>query len=430
MKNSQRPKPEEQLSLFSESERPHIPTLAYREMRLICSGQLTQEQVRRYREAWTVSAPFVQQLQELSAVDRLRRVQQLGDKKNTWSLPTRHRSTAVKLSGIPYVRHTRFDHSALCAWVSCVLGSCLGCSADEIRHLIASGQLHDIGHPALSHVTELFVQTQTGRNHEAESIARIGFDPSIQKCLSLHHVDPKQVVGIIEEKGYLGAIQGIADTLSYLILDREMVGDQLDPSILARVAASFVAGARSSEHITILDPEPFKDILEYRAELFERLYEHPLNELMAAAKVALLEDLFEHDAIEPSWLYVYDDHRLLEQVQQFVFLQLQSVKDAPWLRTLYRLGFQGEFDPERWHYQALLSSREAWKALEKEEKYPRALFVASGNFLGKKYVFLDSTGHEVVLKTKDVIRERKGTSELAQMEASVRAVPVYFFQKH
>ncbi|WP_406656472.1 HD domain-containing protein [Methanolobus sp. ZRKC2] len=81
---------------------------------------------------------FEQMLVNTRHVQRLRNIQQLGLVDNVY----------------PGANHTRFEHSIGTMHMASVIGHSLELEEEDIRKIRIAGLLHDVGHPAFSHVVE------------------------------------------------------------------------------------------------------------------------------------------------------------------------------------------------------------------------------------------------------------------------------------
>lgn len=81
---------------------------------------------------------FEQMLVNTRHVQRLRNIQQLGLVDNVY----------------PGANHTRFEHSIGTMHMASVIGRSLELEQEDIRRIRVAGLLHDVGHPAFSHVVE------------------------------------------------------------------------------------------------------------------------------------------------------------------------------------------------------------------------------------------------------------------------------------
>lgn len=186
--------------------------------------------------------------------------------------------------------HSRFDHSELLAEQVKFAGIKAGLSNDKIKEMIAAAWLHDIGHSALSHVSDVVLEKYKFGNHEQRGVKAIeDVRGSISKVLVAHGVDPKNVSEIINEKGYLGKLQSIFDTLSYLVIDSDIVKRPLYKNQGAELISDLRRIDKEKELIVIGTLEKWQQLLENRAIMMRDIYLHPDNRRNRAATRVLLE---------------------------------------------------------------------------------------------------------------------------------------------
>jgi HD superfamily phosphohydrolase len=91
----------------------------------------------------------------------------------------------IRLLGtMPYIRrvspsYSRYEHSLAVAYLSVVASRVLHLSDHARTLLAATGLLHDVGHPALSHAAEVFLRRREGRFHHGHTsriISRLARD--------------------------------------------------------------------------------------------------------------------------------------------------------------------------------------------------------------------------------------------------------------
>ena len=140
---------------------------------------------------------------------RLRRIKQLGFTNLVY----------------PSTTHTRFEHSLGATYLAGKFADYLELDEDDREHLRAAAMLHDIGHGAYSHTSEMaFVKE--GYSHEDFSVRKIRED-SISGVLEEHGVSPDRVVSLVRGEGELGQIIAgdiDVDRMDYLMRDSHYSG--------------------------------------------------------------------------------------------------------------------------------------------------------------------------------------------------------------
>lgn len=246
---------------------------------------LTPKEKERMKEIDGQVDTLIKKLKETPEIRRLNGLNQLGgviSYKNYANLPEGAESRTQTF-------HTRHNHSELLAEQAKYAGTKLGLPLEEIKILVASAWLHDIGHPALSHVCDELLKKR-GRGDHEERTARIISEKSgpIAKLLSGNGIDPEKVVETIREKGYLGQLQSIFDTLSYLVIDSAAVENPIYEDMGAELISDLAGINKEKKHLVVRTPELWQNLLEKRAEMMRDVYLHPANRRHRAAIRQLL----------------------------------------------------------------------------------------------------------------------------------------------
>ncbi|QZA87770.1 HD domain-containing protein [Salinarchaeum sp. IM2453] len=148
-------------------------------------------------------------LLDSSAVQRLRRIRQLG----TVSLV------------YPSANHTRFEHSIGVYHLVDRSLSHLPIHDQRAETLRAAGLLHDIGHAPFSHNIEDVLERHIGKSHD--EVADIINGTDIERILKEHDISPTEVINLIVGDGqFSDLISGELDVdrMDYLVRDAHHTG--------------------------------------------------------------------------------------------------------------------------------------------------------------------------------------------------------------
>lgn len=118
--------------------------------------------------------------------------------------------------------HTRAEHSIAAAGQGLAIAQQFELSFKQCQLLVAALLLHDIGHAWFSHRGEHLIAPYTG-GHEQVGYKLVREDAEIRAVLEAFGLNVEEVIEIMAEKGPLGTIQSIADSL-YLVLDSHALG--------------------------------------------------------------------------------------------------------------------------------------------------------------------------------------------------------------
>jgi HD-GYP domain-containing protein (c-di-GMP phosphodiesterase class II) len=218
--------------------------------------------------------------------------------------------------------HTRYHHSELLAEQIKFAGVKLGLSIEEIKILVSSAWLHDIGHPALSHVGDELLKKKGRGDHESRAIKLITDEKgNIFRALKKHGIEPQKIAETIKEEGYLGSLQSVCDTLSYLIIDSAMVGKHIYHDTGAGLIGDLSGIDKQRNIIIVKTTELWKDFLEKRASLMKDLILHPFHRRCRAAVRQLLLLALDEQAVTLEQLEKGSDEIIAN-------LQSQVQKDA------------------------------------------------------------------------------------------------------
>lgn len=294
-----------------------------------------EEFFERYGEA-------IEDLLTCPAIVRLGAIQQLGIKRNPPASVFYDRPGRVSryLLTVPYL-HTRLMHVVQVA-AHVVAGAVL---LGLHPHLIATGAfaalLHDVGYGAYGHDGDDCLVAWGEPGHEARGQALVERDPDILESLGLAHLNPKSVIVVMRERGFLGGLLSVCDTLAYVQHDARMAGRPLPDRFGYEALVSIVE--LDETHLRVERTAPLRQMLIARAILSRDIYFSLHNQLASAALRTLLDFLRREERLTPAGLMQATD----SDVERFLSGNLPgprvAEKDA--LRCL-AFGFWDQL--ERW----------------------------------------------------------------------------------
>jgi len=371
---------------------------------------LDEEERSRLLEVEQKTENLVEGLMNLPEVKRLRQLRQLAGTTNVYEGQS-PRGVGVMQPAF----HSRYDHSELLAEQVKFAGVKLGLADDEIETMIASAWLHDIGHPALSHLGDYFLEKKGRGDHETRAVAAIQKKNSpISNLLASENINAEKVVETILEKGYLGSVQSFCDTLSYLVVDSEMIKLPILPDQGAVLIKDLSGVDKKEGCLVVKDPKLWQMFLEVRAEMMKEVYLNPINRRQRGAMRHLMQ------------IAINQDHLSLEDIEkgtdQSVEMRLQSLvqydpgaaifgnrqENAPHLKKYIELWglAHGEFSPELWNRRMFDSRKELEKYLfdnVKPDQLEQTVVVEPQDYTRKKLPVVDEkTGEKKVLKSHEV----------------------------
>ncbi|MDW7731000.1 MAG: HD domain-containing protein [Methanolobus sp.] len=127
---------------------------------------------------------FEQMLVNTRHVQRLRNIQQLGLVDNVY----------------PGANHTRFEHSIGTMHMASVIGRSLELEQEDIRKIRAAGLLHDVGHPAFSHVVEGVLKRDVSLQPIIDGVHFIKHEAFTRQIISVLLPEDKAIAKYVEKE--------------------------------------------------------------------------------------------------------------------------------------------------------------------------------------------------------------------------------------
>ncbi|MEM4361289.1 MAG: HD domain-containing protein [Candidatus Anstonellaceae archaeon] len=145
-------------------------------------------------------------------------------------LPIFQRLRNIKQVGLTYLvypgaQHSRFEHSIGSLFLAEKFAAVLKLDQEKRRYLRLSALLHDLGHMAFSHDSEMVVKKQLNLDHEVLTKEFIKNSP-IREVLQENSLDEKKLINFLDGND-VGAIVSFdvgADRLDYLLRDSYYTG--------------------------------------------------------------------------------------------------------------------------------------------------------------------------------------------------------------
>jgi HD superfamily phosphohydrolase len=177
-------------------------------------------------------------------------------------------------------RHTRFTHSLQVAALNLWVGLRLRLDDEDLLRLVRAGLFHDVGHSVESHYGDELLIEWGYPNHEARGAA---------------FVEDASVREIMAERGRLGHIQKLMDTVGYLYPDCRFVGVPLSDEWVQRLVESIDGVEPGGLHLS--SPVPIEEVLVERCVMWRDLYNAPRARRAGAAFRMVLREYARHGLI-------------------------------------------------------------------------------------------------------------------------------------
>lgn len=284
--------------------------------------------------------------------------------------------------------HTRFDHSLLDGKIAEIAGIKLGFDAHEVKTLMMGGLLHDLAHPALSHLGDELLAERGKVDHEARATKAINGDEALKDLFARYGINEHEVCDVILEKGKLGALQKIFDTLSYLIMDCAPLMDSsrlpkdIDFSLLNQSGAPFIDDmkgmkkTKTGSRFVVGNPHVWQELMEIRAWMMQNVYLHPFSRMLNEGKKQLIRLAIEAGHMTIDEVEKGTDDELLLRLQSLVQLdpgaaRMGGRKDttphlAPY-KELYGMAM-GDYNPHRWERRVFGTKEDAQSFLNAAQR--------------------------------------------------------------
>ena len=322
---------------YGPPERSKIPLQRRREQLL---RSLSLEEKRRFDSLEQQLEELENDIKKQHEVTRLQQHLQLGGKSNLLSLTEGPHGITI----ITPAFHTRYDHAALQSELAKVAIACMNLPLDQAKVLVTGAWLHDVGRCALGHVGDRVLQKYGIPDHEQRFVGIV--QTLLQKSLSRHGITSEALFALKEEQGALGKLEGVLDTLSYLLLDTESMGISFFDDSGGAFLHSIVGLNEELDCIVVSSPEPIQQLLETRASMMQRIYHDPANKMAEEAKYQLLQISIFRGELLPQDLMEFEDHEITVRLQSLVQQDRlaakvgRRIKDTPLLadcQPLYRM---------------------------------------------------------------------------------------------
>jgi hypothetical protein len=378
---------------------------------LVEAGALNEEELQRLAVFEKKHELFMETLKETPEVQRLQMLRQLAGTANVYD-------KAGIGDGFKIFRpafHTRLEHGELCAELAKMAGIKLGFPDEEILVSSAAATVHDIGHPALSHIGDYFLEKKGRGDHEKRGVAAIQNKKSrVNQVLTENGVSPEKVAEVVAEEGYLGTIQSSFDTLSYLVVDSEMIQRPIYPDNGARLIQSLAGIDKEKNKIIVNDTEPWQQLLEKRAEMMRDVYLNPVHRRQRAAMRHLMQIAIDKGHLTLDEIEKGTDKDIEMKLQSLVQYDPGAAifggrnETTPHLREYLELWglANGELEPETWQVRMFDDQGSMNKFLYENlgpKELEQTVIVTPFDYTKKKLsVIEEKSKEEVVLKSQNV----------------------------
>lgn len=286
----------------------------------------------------------------------------------------------------PYPQ-TRFTHVQQVAAHACIAGLLVDLDDVETTTLVVAALLHDLAHPLFSHVGDEWLCEQGVPDHEARACAMILREGPLRQRILACGVEPEAVCEVIQERGRLGHLLSLADTLAYVQLDRRVLNRAWPRDL--RLAQDVFAALRSVsvEGIEMRTTQPIQRIIDLRHELMETVYVSVSCRVSKAVVHTLLTRLWEAGQLsvqDMCWLPC-------AEVEQRLYAWCRAHGSVD-LIDLMRWGMRPESPRRQWRCTVVPNETEAHALAAEAARY----FVSPPTDHWKSYACLvDGVAHTV-----------------------------------
>ncbi len=322
----------------------------------------------------TTLKDFEVAVRTLAQVERMKYLFQLGGK----SINIRHEYEPMKGNVRMPAFHSRYDHSELDAELAKIIGIHLDLDDRSIKIAMLGGWWHDLGHSAFSHTGDDLLIAEGRAPHETRTSDMISTAPDITAFLSRFFPGEdvekvrSEVIAVTKEKGVLGKLQSLLDTLSYIIVDRAMVHSEEHEDLAAHVITDLKGYDVTEELLVFSSLESLQHVMELRAQWMGELCNKPNKRTDEATRVmlgiAIKNGIFSFEDIE---IGTDDDirHRLQIEVQKDHGMEklLGLINHEPRLLPYFKLynllmGFYDTREWERYEFESNEDVQHFWSA--------------------------------------------------------------------
>ena len=233
---------------------------------------------------------FEVKIMDMPQFQRLRRIKQLG---------------LISLI-YPGANHTRFEHCIGTMNLASKLANELNLSKDEIELVRVSGLLHDIGHGPFSHVSEGVLSVPH------EELTKYVVENTSMKEILEEKFDVKQIVDIVNGKGYLGPIisgELDVDRMDYLLRDSHNTGVAYGIIDYERIISNL-----KLEDGLVLDikgVQAAEGALVSRYFMYPSVYQHHTTRIVNSMFRRSLKKEIDNQTINEKDIYKYDDSDII-----------------------------------------------------------------------------------------------------------------------
>jgi len=239
------------------------------------------------------------------ALHRLTDIRQLGIKRYPPATQTMFLQGKLRTVTTSPCLHTRLMHVVQVAAHVIAGGLLLKLERNLTAIAACAALLHDVGYGAYGHDGDNVLLAWGYPGHEERGERMVQQDLDIRESLAMMDVDPRAVVVVMREDGFLGRLLSVCDTLAYVCHDARMIGCPLSRSFSYEALASIES--LGSDALVVGDEVPLRSMLHVRAELGRGFYFTLTNRIAAVALHQLLQDMRARCALTPEVLAAMTD---------------------------------------------------------------------------------------------------------------------------
>lgn len=375
----------------------YIPEILTRSFDAQVTAILPQAEalVDKARNYLTAFAPTYEDLTLCWSVERLIGLPQFGIKADMFANEWLNRDAPVQVLSVPSL-HSRWNHSQFAGAIMFAFGLHLGLSFEQIATGTLGALLHDLGHPAFGHDLDDILVGLGRPDHEERGQAKLREDKEIHESLEFLDIDVEDVIQVIQERGALGRMQNIADTLSYVVLDSCVAApvEEVPVAFVWEVLSS-VEGIEGTQY-RVNDPEPITQLVNLRANMYRDLYWAYPSRIAAHVLRNLYQFLVEKNLISPEYLESATDNDVKSLVGTKLSELARTGQLPDWVDSTWALslGFYDELD--KWRILEFKTKAEAEQALARRSSAELAssVMIEPGDYRKKAYQVITPDGVE------------------------------------
>ncbi len=317
----------------------------------------------------------------------------------------------------PGAMHTRFEHSVGTMHLADKAGKELGISGKDLAELRVAALVHDIGHPAFSHLVEMFLK----EDHEKKSIEIIK-NSELYNVLEKGGIDPKNIIKIIE-RDKLVSHQILdsdvdVDRIDYLLRDAHHCGVAYGRAV---DADRLLCTLRKYKENVVLDEKGLsaaETLLFTRYIMRETVYGHRISRVGDAMLCYCLNKALENNVLKKDDLFKMTDSEVIYKLQNSgikeIKMQVERLLKRRLLKEVSAVQY-GDLNSQEKKIIAKLGAN--WDA---KEEFERKLAGIAGANDGE--ILVDIPKIPVMKESKIKVLTKKGLKKITAVSLMAKVI--------